>query len=84
MSGFQDAGLQAVALEQAVRDVEAAFAAEHFDGSLEQDYGSGAVDVVVTIEKDGLVVGDCGFKAVNSSRHAEHEKRIVEVGCVGI
>jgi hypothetical protein len=35
---------------------------EHFDGCLEQDYGGGAVDVVVAVEQDGFAAGDGQFE----------------------
>ena len=80
IGGFKDAGLQAVALAEAMGDVKAGIAAEHFDGGLEQDDCGGAVDVVVAVEQDGLAGGDGVLEALDGSGHAEHEKGIVEVG----
>ncbi len=72
-------GLQAVALAQAMRHVKADHAAEHFDRSLEQHNGGGAVDVVVAVEQDGLLAGDGRFDAFYGGLHAEHEQWIVQL-----
>ena len=71
--------MQAVAFAEAVRNVKADFAAEHFDGGLEQHDRGGAVDVVVAVEQNGFVARDGRFDALDGGLHAEHEKRIVEV-----
>ena len=49
--------LQAIALAQTMRHVEANSAAEHLDSSFQQDDGGCAVDVVVAVEQDGLACG---------------------------
>src|SRR5438445_11824251 len=55
----EDAGLHSVAFAQAVGDVVGndggrVFGGDPFDGGLEEDGGSGAVDVVVAVDEDGL------------------------------
>jgi len=77
---FEDRGLKAVALAQTVWNVKANFATEQFDGGLEQDDRGGAVDVVIAVEQDGFLARDRCFNAFNGSLHAEHEKRIVQMG----
>ena len=84
VGGFEHARLHAVAVAQAMRNMKADEAAEHFDGGFEQDDGDGAVDVVVAIEQDRLARGDGSFDALDGGGHAEHEKGIVEVGRFGI
>ena len=54
MRRFQHARLQAVALAQAVRNVEAGNAAEHLDGCFEQDDGGGAVHIIIAVEQNRL------------------------------
>ena len=51
---FEDLVAHAVAFAQAVRDVEADFAAAAFDGGFEQDDGGGAIYVVVAVDEDRL------------------------------
>jgi hypothetical protein len=77
--GFQHGRLQTVAFKQAMRDVEARFAAEHFNGGFEQDDGGGAVDVVIAIEEDGLARGDGALDALDGAVHSAHEEGIVEL-----
>ena len=48
---FKDARLHAVAFAQAMGNVKAGDAAEHFDGGFEKDNGDGAVHVVVAVEE---------------------------------
>ena len=62
---FQHARLHAVAFAQAMGNMEAHLAAEHFDGGFEQDDGYGSVHVVVAVEKYRLVRGDGAFKALD-------------------
>ncbi len=85
---FEDGGLEAVALFEAVGNVEvndgAVGAGGHLNGGFEQDYRSGAIDVVVAIEEDGFVLGDGVFEACDGAAHAEHEKWVVEVVDGGI
>ncbi len=84
---FEDAGLHAIAVAEAMRDVKAdevRAGGEHFNCGFEQDDGNGAIDVVVAIEKDWLARGDGAFDAFDGGGHAEHEKGIVEVGRFGI
>ena len=84
VGGFKHARLHAVAVAQAVRYVKTRFAAEHFDGGLEQDHGDGAVHVVVAVKKNGLARGDGAFETVDGRGHAEHEEGIVEMRGLGI
>jgi hypothetical protein len=88
VSSFKNAGLHAVAVAQAVRDVKsdeiAPGAGKHFNGGFEQDDGDGAVNVVIAVEKDGFAGGDGVFDALDGDGHSEHEKGIVEVRRFGI
>jgi len=77
---FNHTGLETIALAETVRHVKPSFAAQHFNGGLEQDYGGGAVYVVVAVEKDGLVVCDRRLKSICGGCHAEHEEWIVKEG----
>ena len=54
--------------------MKAHYAAEHFDGGLEQHHGGGAVDVVVAVEQDGLARGDGALQAVDGRIHAQHQQ----------
>ena len=81
---FKHARLHAVAFAQAMGNVKAGDAAEHFDGGLEQHDGDGAVHVVVAVEKDRLMCGDGALEAIDGGGHAEHEEGIVEVRGFGI
>jgi hypothetical protein len=60
--------------------MEAGFAAKHLDCGFEQHNCCCAIDVVIAVEEDGLMVGDGGFKAVGGGGHAVHQKWIMEVG----
>jgi hypothetical protein len=71
--------LQSVALAETVGYVKTRFAAEHFDGGFEQDYGGGAVYVVVAVEEDWLMTRYRSLQSLDGCGHAEHEKWIVEV-----
>ena len=82
--GLKHARLQAVALANAMRHVEAHHAAEHLDGGFEQDDGGGAVDVVIAVEQNRLARGDGLLQAVRGGLHAQHEKGIVKVRCFRI
>ena len=84
VSRFEHARLHAVAIAQAMGNVKADFTAQHFDGGLEQDDGDGAVDVVVAIEKDGLVCRDGAFEALDRNGHSEHEEGIVKMRRLGV
>jgi len=77
--GFKDGGLEAVALVEAVGDVEADLAAEHLNGGFEQDNGGGSVYVVVAVQEDGLLGGDGLLKAGDGGGHAEHQEGVVEM-----
>ena len=77
--GFEDLVAHAVAFFEAVRDVEADFASEHFNGCFEQDGGGGAVYVVVAVYKDGLAVLDGQLYAGDGGSHAAHLVGVVEV-----
>ena len=81
---FEHARLHAVAVAQAMRNVKARHAAEHFDGGFEQDDGDGSVHVVVAVEKHGLARGDGALEPVDGCGHAQHEEGIVQVGGLGI
>ncbi len=50
--------LHAVAVAQAMRDVEADGATENLDSGLEQNDGGSAVDVVVAVDEDRFTRGD--------------------------
>ncbi len=63
-------GLHAIAVAQAMRDVIADGATEDFDGRLEQDDRSGAVDVVVAVDEDRLARGDGLLDARDRCCHA--------------
>ena len=88
--GFGQAyGLHAVALAQAVRDVERDDGGlfgrcDALDGGLEQHRGGGAVNVVVAIDEDGFGVADRALNAGDRTRHAKQEEGIVEVVQGGI
>ena len=60
-------------------DLRAVRSGEHFDGCLEQDYGGGAVDVVIAVEEDRFAAGDGQFKPVGSGCHSRHEEGVVEM-----
>ncbi len=74
VSRFKNARLHAVAVAEAMRNVEANVTAEHFDGGFEKDDGDGAVNVVIAIEKDGLTRGDGALETIDGNGHAEHER----------
>jgi hypothetical protein len=76
--------LHAVAFAQAVRNMEAYGSAEHLDGGFEKNNGGGAVHVVVAVKKDRLGGGDGPLDALDGSRHAEHQRGVVEVGKLGV
>jgi hypothetical protein len=84
MSGFKDAGLHAIAVAEAMRDVKSDIAAEHFDGGFEQDDSDSAVDIVVAIEEDGLACGDGAFQTIDGGGNAEHEEGIVKMRGLGV
>ena len=87
MGSFKHARLHAVAIAQAVRDVEAdeiPWAAEHFDCGFEQNHGDCSVDVVVAVEQDRFTRGDGALDAIDGAIHAEHQIWIVEMGGFGI
>ncbi len=71
--------MQAIALAQPVRDMEAGYAAEHFDGGFEQDNGGRAVHVVVAVEQHRLAAGNGLLQPVRGGVHAQHELWIVEL-----
>jgi len=77
--GFEDLVAHAVAFFEAVRDVEADFASQHFNRRFEEDGGGGAVYVVVAVYKDGLVVLDRLLHAGDGGLHAAHQVGVVEV-----
>ena len=79
VSRFKHARLQAVALAQPVRHMEAGHAAEHLDGRLEQHDGGGAVHVVVAVEQHRLARGDGPLQPGDGRVHAQHQQGIVEV-----
>ena len=77
---FDDLAFHAVALAEPVGDVEADVAsAEEFYGGLEQDYGDGAVHVVVAVDKDGFAFGDGGPDPGDGGGHAGHGIRVEEM-----
>ena len=71
--------LHSVAFAQAMRDVESDNSTESLDGGFEEDDGCGSVDVVVTIDKDGLAGADGSLDALDSGGHPEHEVGIVQM-----
>jgi len=76
---FKHARLQAVALAQPMRNMEAHRAAQHLDGGLEKDYGGGAIDVVVAIEEHRFMLRNGPLKARDGFVHAKHELRVVKM-----
>ncbi len=80
VSFLKHAGLQAVALVEAMRNMKSRFAAEHFDGGFEQHNSGGAVDVVVAVEKHRLMLRYGLLEAGYGCVHAEHQRGIVEMG----
>ena len=81
---FKHARLHAIAVAEAMRNVKADVASQHFDGGFEKDDSDRAVDVVVAIEEDGLVRGDGAFETVDGGGHAPHQEWIVEVRGLGV
>ncbi len=79
IGGFEHGGLQAVALAQPMRHMKAHLAAEQFDCRLQKNNGSGAVDVVVSVQQDGLFARDGCFHAFHRGLHAQHQQRIVQL-----
>src|SRR5579859_3507557 len=81
--GFKNGSLDAVALTDAMGHVKAdgtsIGSGEHLDGSFEEHYGGGAVDVVVAVEQDGFALGYGLFEAIDGGGHAEHFKGIDEL-----
>jgi hypothetical protein len=76
---LQHARLHTVAIAQAMRNMESRFAAEHLNGSLQQDHRDGTVDVVVAVEEHRLAGGDGSLNPVDGHRHAPHQHRVIEV-----
>src|SRR5580700_2566880 len=83
-STFNHIAAQVVAFFDPVRDVEVGSAAAQLDCSLEDDDGSGAVHVIITVDEDAFFAFDGGVDAVNSSLHARHEVGRVKMGERGI
>jgi len=79
-SRFKHARLQPVTLLEPVRHVKADRAAEHLDGGLQQDNGSGAVHVVIAVKQNSLMVCDGAFQPLDSHCQSQHEEGIVKVG----
>ena len=52
---LDDVGAHSVTVLQTMRNVEAGFAACHFDGFLQNDHRDGAVDVVIAVDQDFFV-----------------------------
>ncbi len=80
----EDAGLHAVAFAQAVGDVVGddggfVFGGDPLDGSLEEDGGGGAVDVVIAVDEDWFGGPDRPLDAGYGQVHAEHEHGVVEI-----
>jgi hypothetical protein len=79
--------LHAVAIAQAVRNVEAneiARAAEHFDRGLEQDDSDSSVYIVVAVEQDRFARSDGALDAIDGAIHAKDQIWIVEMRGFGI
>jgi hypothetical protein len=79
VGGFEDAGLEAVPLEEAMGDMKTGLAPEHFDGGLKQDNCGCAVHVVVAIEEDRFPAAYGQFKTLDGGRHSQHEEGIVKL-----
>ena len=84
---LEHARLQSVALTKAVGNMKAnkiVGAAEHFNGSFQQDDGGGAVHVVIAVEQNGFMRGDGPFQPLDGRCHSRHQEGIVEVGELGV
>ena len=71
--------MHAVAVAEAVGDLEADLTAGDFDGAFEDDGGGGAVDVVVAVDFHGLGVADGALDAGDGEVHIAEEEGVVEV-----
>ncbi len=80
---LDDVVAHVVAVANAVRNMEFRRAAAEFDGSLEDYDCGGAIDIVVAVDEDRLLVLDGGFDPVNGCLHAGHEVRRVQVSKIG-
>lgn len=75
----EDFGLHTIAVAQAMRNMEANRAAEHFNCGLKQHDRSSTVDVVVPVDEDWLMFCDCDLDTSNCFAHAEHGVGIGQV-----
>ena len=73
-------GLEAVAVDEAVRDDVRGVRAEGSQHGLQQDDGCDAVDVVVAVDEDGLAVAHRALDARARRRHAVDGRRIMQIG----
>src|SRR5258708_28854308 len=76
---LNDIVLHAVAVTNAMGDVEISGAAEEFDHCLEDDNGGGAVNVIVAVNEDVFLAGNGVFPTKDGGRHAEHVIRRVHL-----
>ena len=76
---FDDFRAHAVAVPHAMRNVMVRLCADELQGSVEDDDGHGAVDVVVTVDENLFPLLDGLQNAADRCVHREHTKRIVEM-----
>ena len=80
---LDDVVAHVVAVADAVRNMEFRRAAAELDGGLEDDDCGGAIDVVVAVDEDRLLVLDGGFDPVNGRLHTGHQVGRVQVSECG-
>ena len=81
---LDDVVAHVVAVADAVRNMEFRRTAAELDGGLEDYDCGGAIDVVVAVDEDRLLVLDGGFDPVNRRLHTGHEVWRVQVSKFGI
>ena len=80
---FNHVGAHAVTVFQAMRNVEAGFAARHLDSLLQNDHRHGSVDVVVAVDQDLLFGLDGGLDPRHGVAHSGEQQRIVQMPEIG-
>src|SRR4051794_30122088 len=71
--------LHAVTVFDSVRHMELCNTAAELDRCFQDHDGSGAINVIVAVDKDVLLMSDRGLQAFDSGLHAEHGVRRVQV-----
>jgi hypothetical protein len=72
-SPLDDIVFEAVALADTVRHVKIGLPAAELNGSLQNDNGNRAINVVVTIDEHGLALHDSALYAFHYGFHAAHQ-----------